>query len=173
MKNLCRECGDGYFGRSDKVYCSDQCRTANYNRKNSDRTKFMRNVNNILRKNRRILAHLNPEGKIRVHKTKLIEEGFKFNYHTSSYSTKSGKTYFFCYEQGYIQSGSGYLALVIADMVALFYSLPETNRIDLANPFEHPEFYQLENRWDEGHLNDAGAKIYTQKLATAFSEQME
>lgn len=60
-----------------------------------------------------------------------------------------------------------------ADIVALFYSLPEANRIDLANPLTYPEFYQLENRWDEGHLNDAGAKIYTQKLAAAFNEQVE
>ncbi len=61
----------------------------------------------------------------------------------------------------------------VADIVALFYSLPASNRIDLANPINYPEFYQLENRWDEGHLNDAGAKIYTRKLAAAFRERLE
>lgn len=58
----------------------------------------------------------------------------------------------------------------VADIVALFYSLPATNRIDMANPLAYPELYKLENRWDEGHLNDQGAKIYTQKLADAFNK---
>lgn len=58
----------------------------------------------------------------------------------------------------------------VDDMVAMFHSLPATNRIDLANPIDHPELYEFENRWDEGHLNDKGARIYTQKLATAFNK---
>ncbi len=61
----------------------------------------------------------------------------------------------------------------VADMVALFYSLPESNRIDMANPFDFPEFYQLENRWDEGHLNAEGAKNYTRKLAEAFKKHID
>ncbi len=73
----------------------------------------MRNINNILRKNRRILAQFNPDGKGKVHKTTLIEEGFKFNYHTNIYTTQSGKTYFFCYEYGYLPMKNEYLTLVI------------------------------------------------------------
>jgi len=56
----------------------------------------------------------------------------------------------------------------IPEMVALFYSLPATNRLDLADPFKHSEFYQLENRWDEGHLNEKGALLYSQKLSKLF-----
>jgi hypothetical protein len=113
MKNTCRECGEGFIGRSDKVYCSDQCRTAYYNRQNSDATRFVRNVNNILRKNRRILASLNPEGKTKVPKAKLLGSDFRFNYFTNTYTTKSGKTYYFCYEQGYLPIEYDYYALVI------------------------------------------------------------
>jgi len=58
----------------------------------------------------------------------------------------------------------------VADIVALFHSLPAANRIDLANPLKYPELYKVENRWDEGHLNNQGAKIYTKKLADAFNE---
>ena len=53
----------------------------------------------------------------------------------------------------------------VPEMLALFQSLPEKNRIDLANPNKFPAFYKIENRWDAGHFNDAGATIYTQKLA--------
>jgi hypothetical protein len=73
----------------------------------------MRNINNILRKNRRILAELNPRGKIKVHRDALLEKGFKFSYFTNEYRTKSGNVYYFCYEHGYLKLDDGYLALVI------------------------------------------------------------
>ena len=101
------------MGRADKKFCSDQCRSAYNNRVNSDATNFVRNVNNILRKNRRILAELNPHGKSKVHKDKLLEKGFKLSYYTNVYTTKAGKQYHFCYEQGYLALDKGYYALVI------------------------------------------------------------
>ena len=73
----------------------------------------MRNVNNILRKNRRILEELNPNGKAKVHRDKLLERGFKFSYFTNLYRTKAGKTYHFCYDQGYLQLEDDFYALVI------------------------------------------------------------
>jgi hypothetical protein len=48
-------------GREDKKFCSDGCR--NNNKINKDSTNFMRNINNKLRKNYRILSELNVEGK--------------------------------------------------------------------------------------------------------------
>jgi len=73
----------------------------------------MRNVNNILRKNRRILISLNPDGKAKVPKAKLVNANFKFSYYTNTYTTKSGKTYYFCYEYGYLPIDYDYYALVI------------------------------------------------------------
>jgi hypothetical protein len=49
-------------GREDKI-CSDGCRNAYNNKINKDSTNFMRNINNKLRKNYRILSELNVEGK--------------------------------------------------------------------------------------------------------------
>ncbi|MBK9256318.1 MAG: hypothetical protein IPM42_12595 [Saprospiraceae bacterium] len=112
-KPKCPECGDEYTGRRDKKFCSDQCRTAFYNRQNSDQSKFMKNINNILRKNRRILMELNPDGKTKVTKTDLLDEGFKFAYFTNEYVTKNGNTYRFCYEQGYLRLEDNLYALVI------------------------------------------------------------
>lgn len=111
-KKVCPECGDPIIGRRDKIFCSDQCRTTHYNKQNTDQNKFMRNINNILRKNRRILEKLNPNGKTTVTKTDLIDEGFKFSYFTNEYKTKSGKVYRFCYEQGYLQLDNNLFALV-------------------------------------------------------------
>ena len=112
MRKSCIECGEPFTGRSDKIFCSDHCRTAHYNKQNSDVTKLMRNVNRVLRKNRRILSKHNPTGKRRIHKSTLIRDGFNFDYCTSTYTTKSGKTYMFCYEQGFLSVGNDFYALV-------------------------------------------------------------
>jgi len=112
-KKKCLECKEVIIGRSDKKFCSDQCRNLYNNRQNSDCTNVVRNITNVLRKNRRILQELNPEDKAKVHKDKLLEKGFNFNFFTSIYTTKSGTTYYFCYEYGYFQMDAGYYFLVI------------------------------------------------------------
>lgn len=112
-KKKCIECDEDMRGRQDKRFCSDQCRSAYHNKQNSDQTNFVRNINNILRKNRRILETFNPKGKANVHKDKLRDEGFKFAYFTNKYITQKGAVYHFVYEQGYIERENGYLTLVI------------------------------------------------------------
>jgi hypothetical protein len=113
MKNTCVECGEEIKGRADKKFCSDQCRSAFNNRLNSDATNFIRNINNILRKNRRILAELNPDGKTKIHRDRLMERGFKFSYFTNEFVTRTGNTYRFCYDQGYLALDEGWFALVV------------------------------------------------------------
>jgi hypothetical protein len=112
QKRLCLECESPFDGRADKKFCCDQCRTTHYNKLNTDQNKFVRNINAILRKNRRILEMLNPNGKTTITKTELLDEGFKLGYFTNEYKTKTGKTYRFCYEQGYLQLEDNLFALV-------------------------------------------------------------
>jgi predicted nucleic acid-binding Zn ribbon protein len=109
----CLECGDKLVGRADKKFCSDSCRIAYNNRLNSDETNYMRNVNAVLRKNRRILQALNPTGKTRVSREKLLEKGFDFSYFTSQYKTREGSVYYYCYEQGYLELENNQFLLVI------------------------------------------------------------
>lgn len=108
----CLECGKTVHGRRDKKFCDDQCRNAYNNRQNADSNNYVRNVHNILRKNRRILEELNPHGKSKSTKAKMLEKGFDFTYHTSTYTTKAGATYYFCYEYGYLPLENDQLALV-------------------------------------------------------------
>jgi hypothetical protein len=113
ISKSCMECGTALKGRVDKKFCSDHCRSAHNNRLNSDDTNYMRNVNNILRKNRRILLDLNPGGKNRVGREKLLSRGFDFKHFTSYYTTKDGSQYIYCYEQGYLPIENGYYLLVV------------------------------------------------------------
>jgi hypothetical protein len=110
---ICAECGSKMTGRVDKKFCSDQCRVSFNNRLNSNETNYVRNVSNILRKNRRILTELNITGKSRVSGSKLKEKGFDFQYFTNLYKTKDGATYFYCYEQGYLPIENDFYLLVV------------------------------------------------------------
>lgn len=111
-KRLCPECGEPIKGRVDKKFCSDACRNAYNNKQNADSTNYVRNVNNILKRNRRILEELNPEGKANVHKSKLNDKGFDFSYFTNTYKNKNGETYHFCYEYGYLPIKGEFYLLV-------------------------------------------------------------
>jgi hypothetical protein len=115
MEKVCLECGDPIKGRVDKKFCSDQCRNAYHNKENTDSNNYIRNVNNILRKNRRILAELNPSGKTTVSKEKLIARGFLFTYFTNTYTNKTGNVYYYCYEHGYVEFEKGLVTLVQKD----------------------------------------------------------
>jgi predicted nucleic acid-binding Zn ribbon protein len=113
QEKKCEACGTSIIGRIDKRFCSDQCRNTFNNRQNSNITNQIRNINNALRKNRRILLALNPEGKVKLNREKLLREGFDFRYYTSTYTTKEGAQYFFCYEQGYLPIEKDYYLLVV------------------------------------------------------------
>lgn len=114
MKN-CLECNEKLLGREDKKFCSDGCRNAYNNKMNKDSTNLMRNINNKLRKNYRILSDLNPDGKAKTTRTKLLSKGFDFEFLTSIYNTKTGNAYFFVYDQGYRILEDDYYMLVKKD----------------------------------------------------------
>jgi hypothetical protein len=112
MSCLC--CGKPVKGRSDKKFCDDYCRAAYNNQLNSAANNFIRNVNNALGKNRRILESFLAEGEAtaKTNRDKLIEKGFQFKYHTHLYSTKKGDTYFYCYEYGYLPLENNWFLIV-------------------------------------------------------------
>ena len=111
----CLNCGEQLKGRSDKKFCYDQCRSTFNNRLNSDSSPFIKNINSILKKNRKILHEILSnvsDGKIKVNEKKLHDKGLNFTYHTSIYQTKNGNTYHFCYEYGYLHLDNNFYMVV-------------------------------------------------------------
>ena len=100
----CILCANPIKGRSDKKFCDDYCRAAFNNELKSKSNNFIRNVNNALCKNRRILENIlaGKEPTTKVNQDKLIERGYQFKYHTHVYNTRSGQTYYYCYDHGYL-----------------------------------------------------------------------
>lgn len=116
MDKTCLECREKIVGREDKKFCSDGCRNSYNNKINKDSTNFMRNVNNKLRKNYRILGALNSDGKSKTTRTKLLSKGFDFEFFTNILNTKTGNTYYFIYDQGYMALENDYFMLVKKDI---------------------------------------------------------
>ncbi len=99
----CLACDKPLHGRADKKFCNDYCRNAYNNTLKSMNDTAVRNINNVLSKNRKILdTILKDEKTAKTNKEKLLQQGFNFKYITHTYTNKNGDTYCFCYEMGYL-----------------------------------------------------------------------
>ena len=113
METNCLECGKKLVGRADKKFCEDYCRNAYNNKINKDSKNLIRNINNRLRKNYRILDSITlTEGKTKTTRTRLIDKGFDFEFITNTYTTKKGTTYFFVYDLGYLPLDNDFYMIV-------------------------------------------------------------
>jgi predicted nucleic acid-binding Zn ribbon protein len=113
VERKCLDCGDIIRGRTDKKFCSDQCRNNYNNRLNRDSNNYVRNVHGLLRKNRRILSDLYSEKKMRVHKDALFALGYNFTFFTHIIENASGQKFHYCFEYGYTETGDDFLEIRI------------------------------------------------------------
>jgi len=100
----CLACGKPIKGRTDKKFCDDYCRNNYNNQLKAAKNNVVRNINNALGKNRRVLEGCFKTGEeiSKTTKDKLLEKGFQFKYMTHTYTNKKGNVYFFCYDLGYM-----------------------------------------------------------------------
>lgn len=101
----CLRCKEPVKGRIDKKFCSDLCRNRYNNEGARDHTRLMRNTNNALRRNRKILEEL--YGNEAIKKDELIEKNFNFDYITEFKNTVR-----WCYEYGYQEIEQGLFLIV-------------------------------------------------------------
>ena len=72
----------------------------------------MRQINSILRRNRKILESQLRGDKTRLPKQTLIDRGFNFRYFTGQCIGKQNSTYTYCYEYGFTQVNEELVLLV-------------------------------------------------------------
>ncbi|MEO6838860.1 MAG: hypothetical protein ABI261_01175 [Ginsengibacter sp.] len=110
----CLTCDKSVKGRTDKKFCDDYCRNSYNNQLKATKNNLVRNINNALGKNRRILESLihTTEEIAKTHKDKLLERGFQFKYMTHTYTNKKGNIYYFCYDLGYMPLENDWFLLV-------------------------------------------------------------
>lgn len=112
MEKSCIECGDPVRGRSDKKFCNDVCRNSYNNRTNCEANNFVRNVNNVLRRNRKILEAFIKGAKVSIEKYQLIKMGFDFRYFTHSQLQYNDEPVYYCYEFGYRDLDNEFVSIV-------------------------------------------------------------
>lgn len=101
----CLECGDELVGRTDKKFCSFECKNR-YNNLRSHKLRATKNsVNSILERNYDILTHLLNMGMTSLDLVSLTRMGFNPAYNTSS--TRAGcHAELWCYDIRYCLSDS-------------------------------------------------------------------
>ena len=109
----CLDCGAVLKGRSDKKFCSDQCRNNYNNSINREANNLVRNVHSLLRKNRKILCDLYEGRKKKIHKDALLVSEFNMNFFTHIVENDINNIITrYCYEYGYRELNSEYITLV-------------------------------------------------------------
>ena len=97
----CPVCGDPLVGRSDRKYCSDQCRSLENHKKKQESERPILETNRILRKNRSILKTLCPAGKASVRREVLDAMGYDVQVFSSIFLTGNKNIYYLCYDYGF------------------------------------------------------------------------
>lgn len=111
---VCQQCGKPLRGRTDKKFCDDLCRNAYNNRLKSKNNLQIKTINGTLIKNRRIMEAILPDtdDTVKIHRERLLKQGFQFTYHTHLYTTKNGKIYTYCYDYGYLPLDNDWYLIV-------------------------------------------------------------
>lgn len=103
-ETFCLACENPLKGRTDKKYCDDYCRSTYNNSIKPASTKCVRNINNALLKNRRILqrfySNSTAADKI-INRENMLQEGFQFKYLTHTIPQAQQIPIYCCYDFGY------------------------------------------------------------------------
>ena len=98
----CLECRKPIVGRADKRFCDTHCRSSYHNRVNSEQNTYIRTIDGVLKRNRRILKHLLDFDKDRnweMDAPELI--GINLNYYTQITQVRSDVCYW-SYDYGFV-----------------------------------------------------------------------
>lgn len=112
---ICLNCGEPVGpGRSDKKYCSNECKSDFQNKEKKALREpplpdFIAEINKILGNNWRILNDcLGTKDSVRMKPLDLSGRGFNFKFYTSErFNLYNDDVYDFCYDMGYKIIGEG------------------------------------------------------------------
>lgn len=101
MNNLspkkCLKCSNTLVGRADKKFCDAYCRNSYNNQHKALDEQYIQYANARIRRNRRILKSLCPEGKATVRKEILDKMGYDFRYFSGLFKARIN-LYFLVYD---------------------------------------------------------------------------
>lgn len=102
IEKRCPICNALVIGRTDKLYCSIECKRVAEAEKRKIEDDLYFKVDRQLKINRKILKKYNRVGKTILRKEELIKEGFDPNYFTNYWKNAKGDVYLFVYDYGFL-----------------------------------------------------------------------
>ncbi len=98
----CPVCDTIIRGRTDKIFCSLECkRAADYEKRKTEEVLYLE-IDRQLKTNRKILKKYNRVGKTTLRKEDIIKEGFNPKYFTHYWKNNKGDVYLFVYDYGFL-----------------------------------------------------------------------
>ncbi len=89
-------------GRSDKRFCSSDCRSAYHNRHRREEMLTLRKLEANLLRNFRLLRKVRKEGLSQMSRGAFERMGFDFSFYTHSMQGVRNEQIFFCYDMPYM-----------------------------------------------------------------------
>ncbi len=100
----CLECGEGLtYGRSDRKFCSQECKNHFHNKQNSSSRSIKLRVLNALDKNYQILDNLLKNNVLEMDIGELVLMGYKLSFITSYHKIR-GHYEYYCFDMKYCMS---------------------------------------------------------------------
>lgn len=121
---VCLECGDRIiYGRSDKKFCCEECKSRHYNNLAKGSRAYRRKVMNRLSRNYQILEHLLKTGDKSAELADLIAIGFSPDSVTGFHKSRFRSDEFWCFDIKYRMSDSRIHSISKIQNVSLTLSL--------------------------------------------------
>ena len=104
-KRKCKMCNVLITGRSDKIFCSTNCKTEYHYKLRNATAKEVTEINKILARNRSILLEIIGKNltQKKVPRLNLDKKKFNYKYHTHLILNSRGKTFFYCYDIAWME----------------------------------------------------------------------
>ncbi len=113
-KRKCKLCNTPFVGRSDKIFCSSNCKTEYHYRLRKATAKEVIEINKILARNRSILLEIIGKNTKQIKLPRLILDQKKFNFkcHTHIIKNKKGKLYFYIYDIAWMEFSDNEILII-------------------------------------------------------------
>lgn len=105
MKNKCKICAKILHGRSDKIFCSVDCKNEYHKHLRYATKRAAIEINGYLKRNYSILLELLGKNKIqaKVYRNKLEQKKFRFKYHTHFHINSKNKMFHYIYDLAWME----------------------------------------------------------------------
>ena len=117
MEKKCKICKKIIKGRTDKIFCSADCKNYYHKHLRYAAKQAAIQINEYLKRNYSILLELLGKNKIqiKVYRNILEQKKFRFKYHTHSHINSKGKTFHYIYDIAWMEFSDDEILIVKKD----------------------------------------------------------